>query len=185
MEIKEKIQNWEKELNAITAQFKTAFGQLPAENLNRKPNAQTWSIAEIIGHLIRTNESYYPVVKAIRNGKQNLPFVANFRFLTNMLGNMILKGVSADRKKKVPTFSVWEPQQTDLGSDMVDRFEKHQKQLISFIKSTEDLLKKETIISSPANKMIVYKLESAFDILVEHEKRHFNQALEALKTVNK
>jgi hypothetical protein len=38
-----------------------------------------------------------------------------------------------------------------------------------------------TIISSPANKNIEYKLETAFDIIVAHEKRHLEQAREVLK----
>jgi hypothetical protein len=44
---------------------------------------------------------------------------------------------------------------------------------------------KGTIISSPANKIIVYKLEIAFDIIVAHEKRHLEQAREVLQILNR
>jgi hypothetical protein len=37
------------------------------------------------------------------------------------------------------------------------------------------------VISSPANKNIVYKLETAFDIIVSHEQRHLEQAKEILQ----
>jgi hypothetical protein len=183
MEIKQKIQTWEKELKEITAQFKNAFGQLPEETLNRKPAPKSWSIAENMEHLIKANESYYPVIKAIRNGTQALPFVAKFSFLTNLLGKFLLKAVAPDRGKKVKTFPIWEPQNSTIKGDIVERFEKHQQQLIAFIKNAEDLLQKETVISSPANKLIVYKLDKAFDILVSHEKRHYNQALEVLNSL--
>ena len=38
------------------------------------------------------------------------------------------------------------------------------------------MLGKGVVISSPANKNIVYKLETALDIITTHEKRHFEQA---------
>lgn len=175
-----KIQDWEKELSALTAQFKSSFGKLNAEELNWKPDAKTWSIAENIDHLIKINSSYFPVIKQVRQGVLKLPFIAKFAFFTNLFGNLILKSVNPDRKKKIKTFHIWEPSSSQLGTDILQQFEKHQKEFIAFLKSTSDLLDKQTIISSPANKTIVYKLETAFDIIVTHEKRHYNQALEVL-----
>ncbi|MBK0403844.1 DinB family protein [Adhaeribacter sp. BT258] len=176
-----KIQLWEKELNEITAQFKSHFGHLTPEELNRKPDAKTWSIAENMAHLIKINESYYPVVKAAREGHLKLPFIARFSFFTNRLGKFILKSVEPERKKKVKTFPIWEPNASQLSGNILQQFEKHQREFISFMKGTEGLLSKQTIISSPANNMIVYKLETAYDIIVSHEKRHLNQALEVLQ----
>jgi hypothetical protein len=46
-------------------------------------------------------------------------------------------------------------------------------------------LEKGTVISSPANKYIVYKLETAFDIIVAHEERHLEQAKEVLSVLRK
>lgn len=176
-----KIEHWEKELNAITAQFKTTFGHLSPENLNYKLDAKTWSIAEIIIHLIKINESYYPVIKAVRNGTQQLPFISKFPFFPKMLGNYILKSVSPDRKNKVKTFPIWKPDASYVSGNILEEFEKHQREFINFMKGTEGLLNKGTIISSPANNLIVYKLETAFKIIVSHEKRHLNQAREVLK----
>jgi hypothetical protein len=51
--------------------------------------------------------------------------------------------------------------------------------------NSQDLVDKGTIISSPANKIIVYKLEIAFDIIVAHEKRHLEQAREVLQILNR
>ena len=178
-----KVQVWEKELNAITSQFKTSFGELSAEELNWKPDTKTWSIAENLDHLIKINESYYPVIRQARQGVLKLPFIAKFSFFTNLFGNLILKSVNPDRKKKIKTFPVWEPSRSQFGTDILPQFEKHQKEFINFLKSTSDLLDKQTIISSPANKTIVYKLETAFDIIVTHEKRHYNQALEVLAQI--
>ena len=175
-----KILQWEKDLNQITADFKHRLQNLSSCELNHKPDPNTWSIAEILDHLIRINESYYPVLKQVRQGTQKLPFISKFAFFTNRLGNAILKSVSPGREKKIKTFPIWEPRTGNLSGNMLEKFEKHQREFISFLKNQEDLLDKNVIISSPANRMIVYRLETAFEILVSHEKRHYNQALEVL-----
>ena len=53
------------------------------------------------------------------------------------------------------------------------------------IENSRDLVEREIIISSPANKNIVYKLETAFDIIVTHEKRHYEQSRVVLQLMKK
>ncbi len=178
--MKNQIENWTNEINTITRQFRETFEHLSAEELNRKPNAQTWSIAQNIDHLIVINETYYPVVEKIRKGEYSTPFLSRFGFITRFFGDFILKSVNQNRDKKIKTFPIWQPMQSDIPADILQKFEKHQRELIGFIKNCEDLLEKNTIIFSPANKNIVYTLDKAFDIIIEHEKRHFNQAKEVL-----
>jgi len=51
------------------------------------------------------------------------------------------------------------------------------------IENSKDLVEKGTVISSPANKNIVYKLEKAFEILLTHERRHFEQSKEIYQLI--
>ena len=168
----------EKEIDSITNDFKNEFGNLTQKDLNKKIDPDSWSIAQIIDHLIVTNKSYYPIVDSIRGGDYSIPFTGRFDFLTNFFGNVILKSVQPDRKRKVKTFPVWEPSQSEISGDIIRQFEMHQNELKRFIIQCNDLIEKRTVISSPANKNIVYKLDKAFDIIIAHEKRHFVQAKE-------
>ncbi len=69
--------------------------------------------------------------------------------------------------------------------DILQQFEKHQSELKQQIAFCEKLIGKGAVISSPANKNIVYKLETAFDIIVSHEERHLEQAKEVLQQLAK
>lgn len=82
------------------------------------------------------------------------------------------------------TFPVWEPTISQVNDDILQRFEKHQNELKRQIETSKELVEKGTIISSPANRNIVYKLETAFDIIVSHEQRHLEQASEILYNLN-
>ena len=176
----EKIQQWKKELTQITGQFDQEFGNLGANQLNWKPGADTWSIAQNIDHILTTNKSYLLIPEKIRKGSYKVPFLGKFKFITNFFGKEILKGVRPERDKKIKTFRVWEPAQSDLPENILEEFKATQKQLLTMIEASGDLLEKNTVISSPANKNIVYSLEAAFEIIISHEKRHFNQAKEVL-----
>jgi len=177
------MENWISTIDAVTSGFKEKFGNLTAEQLNWKPNEQTWSIAQNIDHLIVINETYYPVIKSIRKGTYKLPFMGKMGFMVNSLGKMILNSVQPDRKRKIKTFPIWEPSKSNISPDILNRFEKHQEELKSMIAGSKDLLEKGTVISSPANKNIVYKLEMAFNIIVTHEQRHLEQAKEILSLI--
>ena len=98
--------------------------------------------------------------------------------MVDFFGKIILKSVLPDRKRKMKTFPKWEPSYSRINGDILQQFEHHQGELKSLIESSKDLIEKGAVISSPANKNIVYSLKSAFDIIVTHEFRHLEQAKE-------
>ena len=174
---------WTNSIDKLTQSFVSEFGKLDAPMLNNKPNATTWSVAQNIDHIIAVNRTYFDVPNAVRSGQYKLPFMAKLGFMVRFFGNFILKSVAPDRKKKIRTFPIWEPSQSDISADIVQRFVEHQEELKKLILSSRDLIEKRTIISSPANKNIVYTIDKAFDIIVSHEWRHFEQAKEVLEQI--
>lgn len=173
-------QKWTNQLQSLTDAYLDAFANLTASQLNWKPNAAAWSIGQVIDHVITVNETYYPVVEQLKNGTYRTPWTSKLPFLVNWLGGFILRGVEPERKRKIKTFPIWEPAHSDVPADIVQRFAEHQKKLGEMMAECEQFLQAGTVISSPANRNIVYKLETAFDIIVAHERRHLNQALEVL-----
>lgn len=181
----EAMKKWISEIELLTKAFENEFGNLTAEEVNRKPNATTWSIGQVIEHIIVVNESYYPVVEQLRAGTYRTPWTARLPFLVNWFGDFILQGVEPERKKKIKTFPVWEPQQSEVWADIVEVFVDHHRELAGLIAASSDLVVGGTVISSPANRFVVYKIGRAFDILVAHEQRHLNQAREVLDFLKK
>lgn len=162
----------------ITAEFISKFGHLSVEQLNLKPAADVWSIAQNISHLIVINRTYFPIFEELQKGTYKVPFTRRIGFLVNFFGNSILKTVQPDRRKKMRTFPMWEPDKSTISGDIFSKFEEHQKMLAYFVENADKFIKQGAVISSPANKVIVYKLETAFEIIITHEKRHLAQACE-------
>lgn len=171
---------WTAKIDEVTEGFKKLTTSLSAEDLNWKPNESTWSVAQNVDHLIVINNTYYPVIEKVREGTYTLPWIGGIGFMVNFFGKVVLKSVQPDRRKKMKTFPIWEPSSSKFEVTILQKFGVHQDKLKNLIRSCSDLLEKETIISSPANRMIVYKLETAFDIIAAHEQRHLEQARELL-----
>lgn len=179
------MNNWINRIEENTKDFRREFGVLSEEELNWKPAKNSWSIAQNIQHIILINESYFPLVKRIRENKQTLPWFGRYSFVTSFLGKAVLQAVQPERKRKMKTFSIWEPEKNTFSGDILMRFTLHQEELKSFILDNQDLVEQEAVISSPAKKNIVYPLSTAFELIVTHERRHFNQAKEVLALMKK
>jgi len=164
------------EINQITEKFKNEFSTCDTEQLLYKPSRDKWSIAENIQHLIALNSSYFPIFSHILAGTYQPPWSGNFSFIYKLLGSTILKSVNEDRRKKIKTFPLWLPDKKPLTDDILVRFESHQQELIAWIEKLAPFLRKQTVINSPANRIISYTLDDALEIIIMHEKRHFNQA---------
>ncbi len=175
------MEKWTTSLEEITNQVKKEFSLLTENQLNYKPNSVSWSIAQNLEHLIVVNEIYFPIITSIKTGTYKTPFISKIGFMVSFFEKTVLNAVRPDRKKKMKTFPVWEPTTSNVISDILNRFQIHQIELIQKIEGAKELVEKGIVISSPANKNIVYKLEIAFDIIVSHEQRHLEQAKEILQ----
>ncbi|MFN8276929.1 MAG: DinB family protein [Chitinophagales bacterium] len=174
---------WTQQVDQVTQEVKRHFGDLSEDQLNWKPAPAVWSIAENLHHLITVNNTYPPIIQQLRNGTYKVSFLGSWKWLVNAIGNMILGSVQPDRKRPMKTFPIWEPASGNI-PEILKQFEAHQSALHEMIAGSADLLGKQVVIASPANNKIVYTLEKAFDIIVAHEYRHVQQALE-IKTLIK
>ncbi len=173
------------QIDHVTKAIVTEFGALDQDQLNWKPNAAVWSIAQNIDHLMVINQTYFGIPQLIRSGHYSLPWIGKITFIVSVLGNVILKSVHPSRRKKLKTFPIWEPSKSKIAIDVVQQFVLHQIRLKDLITNSIDLMERRVVISSPANRNIVYTLEKAFQIIATHEERHLEQAREILRVLKK
>ncbi|MFD2036565.1 DinB family protein [Belliella marina] len=171
------VKTYISELEEISKSVENSFSGLEDDILFKKPDSSTWSIAENLEHLIILNSSYFPIFEKVKNGTFQGAFISKIGFFPKMIGDMIYKSVSDGGKKKVKTFPLWEPKlYSDQDEAILEKFYDHQKILIQKIREMEPFLGKGIIIHSPANKIVVYSLDKALEIIVAHERRHLEQA---------
>ena len=174
--------HWIDQVHANTELIQAYFGDLDERSLNYKPHPNTWSIGQHIDHLLVINSSYFPTFDALLIGTYQTTWLAKIPFFTTWMGNFILKSVQPNNPKKIKTFPIWEPSTSKIPAGIVQTFVEHQKVLITYIQKLSNHLEASTIITSPANTKIVYRLPKAIEIIIAHEKRHIQQAKSLIKT---
>lgn len=178
--MEKRIDNWKKDIDEITSNFINKFEDLTTEQLNWKSNPKIWSIAQVVDHLIVTSESYFHIPDLIKSSNYKTSLLAKIEFFPKMFGNLILKSVDPNTSRKIKTGKAFEPSHSKIHDSILSDFTNAQIKLKKFIDDNEVMIKNKTIISSPLNKSIVYHFDTVIDIIVIHQQRHFNQAVNIL-----
>lgn len=167
-------------LQTISADAQKTFGDLNAEQINWKPGAEGWSVGQCFEHLIKTNELFYSELDQIANGTRRSSFLEKWSPLSGVFGNLLISSLKKDsRKFKAPTQKIVPPSEID--PHIIEVFAAHQAELIGKIKQTESADWNKIKITSPFMKLMTYRLADGFQVVVEHEKRHFRQAERVVK----
>lgn len=169
------------ELRNIADDARENFGSLSGEQLNWKPAAESWSVAQCLEHLIKTSEQFYPEFEKLASGTRKNTFWQNFSPFTRMGGRFLVNAVINDSKKaKAPSKNVVPP--SDIGDDIVDRFVENIIGVIAKIESCSSADLKKTVVSSPFLSVMTYTLDDAYTVVVEHSRRHIRQAKRVMET---
>lgn len=181
--MKDKADAWQMEIATISWEFDNLLEDLSPSEINLKPRPNSWSIGENLSHLIRVNESYYPIFDQLLAGNYEPPLLGKVGFLANFFGNLLYRAMSS--KGKTKTFAIWEPVQSEIGVDIGKEFNRHQMDLSAYIQKLDPFIETGTIIHSPVNRLLVYPLDKAIDVIIAHEKRHLEQSKGILSSIGK
>ena len=177
----DRIRNITGELERIIEDARTSFGSLSSEQLNWKPAADIWSVAQCLDHLIRTNEQFNPEFAKLASGNRKNTFWQNYSPFTGLGGRWLVNTIKNDSKKvKAPSKDIVPP--SDIPGDIVDRFTANISDVTSKIEACSSADLKKTVVSSPFAAVLTYTLDDAYTVVVEHSKRHIRQAKRVTET---
>lgn len=171
-----RIEETIKVFDQVTAEVELNFGQLSAAQLNWKPSAEKWSIAQCLDHLMVTNSSYYPQLNIVISGEHKNSFYQNIKFISRFCANYLIKETGAVVKRPQKNPPAWTPAQSNLPDTIVSDFIRQQQKFVAMLQQLEKTDLDKTVISSPALAAIAYNLADLLTILAGHEQRHLQQA---------
>jgi hypothetical protein len=161
---------------AIANDARRVFGSLTKEQLNWKPSAERWSVAQCFDHLITTNSGYLPIVDHVLAGQKKSSIWQKLPFLPSLWGKMLIKSLDPAQTRKMKAPKRFEPAQSDVSGSIINDFAAQQEKIIEKIRATANLDLEHIVITSPAASFVTYSLMDAYRIIVVHERRHFQQA---------
>lgn len=152
-----------------------SFGSLSAEQLNWKPAEKSWSVAQCLDHIIKTNHEFDAEFEKLASGTRKNSFWENYSPFSGWAGRFLVNTVSTDSKKaKAPTQRIVPP--SDIDGDIVERFVDEITEVNKKVEACVGADREKTVVTSPFLAVFTYKLDDALTVLVEHSKRHIRQA---------
>lgn len=169
------------EVEAIARDAQSTFGHLNAEQLNWKPSADQWSVAQCLDHLMASNGAlFFQAFDQMINGTKRTTFIERLPLLPDFFGWMVFKAMAGKQKYKAPAKIL--PSVSALDPQIVGQFVAHQQKAIEKMKAIEKLDPASVIITSPFASFVTYSVLDACRIIVAHERRHFAQAERVMAT---
>lgn len=163
------------EANSVANDAKSQFGRLTTSQLNWKPSADRWSVAQCFDHLLTSNKGYFSIVDGVLAGKKQT-LLERIPVLPGFFGKMLIKSLDPASTVKMKARKNYEPAQSDISASVIDDFVAQQGQIVEKMNATRHLDLEKIVITSPVLGAITYSLMDAYRIIVAHEQRHFKQA---------
>lgn len=164
------------DVRMIADDARASFGKLSAEQLNWKPSAERWSVAQCLDHLLTSTNGYFPIIESVRSGQRKTSFLERLPVLPGLAGKLLIKSLDPASTRKIKAPKKFEPAQSNISVSIIDDFVAQQEQVIEGMKSTSHLNLEKIVITSPAVSAVTYSLMDAYRIIVVHEQRHVQQA---------
>ena len=170
------------ETAAIVLDTQAAFGHLNAAQLNWKPAAESWSVAQCLDHLLTSNRQMLPVMAAAASGAHKASFWERMPILPGLMGKFMVRAVSPYAKQKVKAPAKIQPSTSALDAQIVARFVDQQREVAEHFKQLAAVQADRIVITSPLLSVITYSLLDAARLTVAHERRHLAQAERVMQT---
>ena len=169
------------EIDAVSADARRLWGELPAERLLARPTADAWSPAENLEHLSLTAERFLPGLREgletiRRDGRRS-----HGPLKPDLIGRFFRWVLEPPVRLRVKTTQPFEPLLREDASPeaVLERFLALQDELRELCASVDGWAADRVKVTSPFAKNVRYSLYSALIIIPAHARRHLWQARRA------
>lgn len=150
---------------------------LSEQQLNWKPDAKQWSIAQCLEHLAITSRQFNSYFKQlIESARLKWPTKGAIPYRPSLVGGWLIKQVVPETTRKVPAPKVFKPSDSSSIPDALALFLKQQEEFVRFVRESEGVDYNRARLRSPVTPLMRYSLADAFVVTIVHGYRHLAQA---------
>lgn len=168
-------------LQDVARDAEATFGALDARQLNWKPHAARWSVAQCFQHLLTANDLIFKSANdALRNPTrtvwQRLPL------LPRLWGQALIRsqGPNAGGRYTAPVKA--QPTTSEIPADIVRRFVDQHRDAVAWTQTLDERDTGRAIMISPFIRVVTYSVLDGCRLVIAHDRRHFEQARRVMLT---
>ena len=162
-------------LDAVAADTQSTFGALDARQLNWRPDATRWSVAQCFEHLLTANRLMVQSAQAALDGTprtvwQRLPV------LPGVFGRLLVRSQAPQATRKFTASPLATPAASDIAPDTLQRFIAQDHEIVRWLRGMDERRAAGVVMTSPFVSFIVYSVLDGARLVLAHDHRHIEQA---------
>jgi hypothetical protein len=170
----------EAQLLTTSADVRAAFGRLSLQELNRRPSAEAWSVAQCLDHLVQSNSQLCGAMTRALDANVARTIWQRLPFWPALGGRLLITTQSPTHARKFTAPTPATPSASHIDAGVIDRFVDTHKDVASVIRSLNGRDPARFVIVSPFLKFVTYSVLDALRLIAAHERRHYEQARRVL-----
>ena len=163
-------------LDAVAADVQVSFGQLDASQLNWRPDATRWSVAQCFEHLLAANGLMLRAARGALDGTAPRTVWQRLPLLPGMFGRMLIRSQAPQTTRKFTASPLATPAASDIASDVVERFLSQNREVAGWLRALDEPRGGRVVMTSPFVGFIAYSVLDGARLLLAHDHRHIEQA---------
>lgn len=165
-----------REVEAIARDAQSLFGGLDERQLNWRPDAASWSVAQCLDHLLNANREMFQAIDAATDGAGPRTLWQRLPVLPGVFGRMMIRSQSPETSRKFRAPGKIIPASSAIDPRITERFLANQREAAARVRALGARDVARIIMVSPFVAFITYSVLDGCRIVVAHQRRHLEQA---------
>jgi hypothetical protein len=153
-----------------------SFGALDSRQMNWRPDAARWSVAQCLEHLLAVNRHMRAAAENALSGRAPRSLWQRLPVWPGVLGRIMIRSQRPDATRKFTAPTVARPEASDLPADTTQRFIEQQRAAAEWLRTMDEGRAARTVMTSPFVRVITYSVLDGCRLIVAHDHRHLQQA---------
>jgi len=163
-------------LDTMARDTLATFGSLDARQLNWRPDATRWSVAQCFEHVLTANRLMFAAADAALDETQPRTIWQRLPITPGLFGRMLVRSQAPDTTRKFTAAPQAQPATSDIAADIISRIVEQHRNAIAWVDRVDEGRAARTIMTSPFIRVITYSVLDGLRLMVAHDHRHFRQA---------
>jgi hypothetical protein len=163
-------------LDALAQETQATFGGFDPRQLNWRPDAARWSVAQCFEHLLTANRLMFQAAEDALNNARPRTIWQRLPVLPGVFGGMLIRSQAPSAARKFTAPSRAQPATSDIAADIIRRFVEQHREAAARVQALDERDAARAIMTSPFIRVVTYSVLDGWRLIITHDRRHFEQA---------
>ena len=163
-------------LENVARDTQQTFGAYNAQQLNWKPDASRWSVAQCFDHLLSANRQVVAKVDEALDAAHARTIWQRLPILPGVWGPMLVRSQAPESTRRFTAVPQAQPSSSNIAVDVIPRFIDQHRDAIARLRALDERAAARAIMTSPFVSVVTYSVLDGWRLVFAHDRRHFEQA---------